>query len=54
MRFSTIIGATGLMATCAAAPVLSSPWKRADNMTAPTDVEVLQYALTLENLEAAF
>lgn len=27
---------------------------RAVNMTAPTDVEVLQYALTLENLEAVF
>ena len=54
MRLSTIIGFTTSVAACAAAPVMSSPWKRADNMTAPTDVEVLQYALTLENLEAAF
>jgi len=54
MKLSIIAYTIASLVACSAAPVAMNPWKRADNSSAPTDVEVLQYALTLENLEAAF
>ena len=54
MKLSSAIFAIASLVACSAAPVEHSYAKRADNSTGPTDVEVLQYALTLENLEAAF
>jgi len=49
-----LLALAALASACAsvASPVLSNPFKR--QASGPTDIQVLQYALTLENLEAAF
>ncbi|KAK4686897.1 hypothetical protein P7C73_g3222, partial [Tremellales sp. Uapishka_1] len=43
-----------LTATTLAIPNTHNPFKRAGNASMPTDTQVLQYALTLENLESTF
>lgn len=50
-----LLALASLVAACmsAASPVTSNPFKR-QGAAAPTDLQVLQYALTLENLEAEF
>lgn len=50
-----LLALAALASACAsvASPVLSNPFKR-QAAGGPTDIQVLQYALTLENLEAAF
>lgn len=53
MKSSTIASLALAVPAVLAAPTINNPFKRA-NMTSPTDVQVLQYALTLEHLEATF
>ena len=56
MKFTTVASALLGASAALAAPARSNPFKRAGNMLAdaPTDTQVLQYALTLEHLEATF
>ena len=54
MKLATITYAAAWASVCSAVPVTVNNWMRDNSTGSPTDVEVLQYALTLENLEAAF
>jgi hypothetical protein len=52
MKLTQILIVLGSAALAVAKPVMHNPFKRANMTVMPTDTQVLQYALTLENLEA--
>lgn len=55
MQYFRLLAALIACSTALAAPAVKNPFKRAmASGTAPSDIQVLQYALVLEHLEATF